>query len=158
MPSSKLSKICMDHVDGWPFQVVSSVSETIFRGSEVPMSCLSLQISGNFSLLARPANFSKYFRKHRPSPRPGAACSLHASRCLCHSRDTRQIWQRLLAHAPARAARHHVPRRRCCSCKQRCSVTAVNARIDAARPFCCSERGGWSSLDHPPSAERTRTF
>ena len=58
----------MDHVDGWPFQVVLSGSETILRGSEVPMPCLSLQISGNFSLLARPANFSKDFGKSTPPP------------------------------------------------------------------------------------------
>ena len=93
-----------------------------------------------------------------PCPWQGVACSMHGHRRLCHSRDTRHICQRLLAHAAARAAHHHVPRRRCCSFKQRCSVTAVNARIDAARVFCCSERGGWSSLDHPSSAERVRTF
>ena len=62
----------MDHVDGWPFQVVLSGSETILRGSEVPMSCLSLQNSGNFSLVARPANFSKDFGKSTPPPRVNA--------------------------------------------------------------------------------------
>ena len=42
--------------------------------------------------------------------------------------------------------------------RARCGVTAVKANLVSARAFCCSERGGWPSLDHPPSAERMRTF
>ena len=91
---------------------------------------LRLDVSNTYSC----ADILSVLRLHKPpaSPRShasrarapwqGVACSMHGHRRLCHrahSRDTWHICQRLLAHTAERAAHHHVPRRRCCSFKQR---------------------------------------